>query len=153
MNLLIEKVESFRKAPKINVILGGKKDESVWFEALGFDFEVNDDNKLNIICYDAYEESEDWGGGFLYGYTLAEAKVEISKELKELFRDGKEVFKKLKNNAQFNEEFSKLNVNKKPFIEDDVFIFAITEEIEQNGKDIYLNIDEMFNLVVKYLLK
>ena len=93
------------------------------------------------------------GGGFLYGYTLAEAKVEISQKLKDLFKDGKEIFKKLKNNTQFNEEFSKLNVNKKPFIEDDVFIFAITEEIEQNGKDIYLNIDEMFNLVVKYLLK
>lgn len=38
MNLVIEKVDSFRKTPKINVILGGKKNESVWFEALGFDF-------------------------------------------------------------------------------------------------------------------
>lgn len=69
MSVVVKKVGNFQPAPKINVILAGKKTEEVLFEALGFEFvKVND--SLKISCYDAYEESEDWGGGFLYGYTI-----------------------------------------------------------------------------------
>lgn len=150
MSMVIKKIGSFQKAPKINVILAGKKTEEVLFEALGFEFvKVND--SLKISCYDAYEESEDWGGGFLYGYTLAEVKIKLPEAIKDL--DEREVLKKLKSDGKFNEEFAKLNMDQPPSIGDDGLIFAVIEDIQykNKGKNLNFDIDKMFSLIIKHL--
>ena len=150
MSMVIKKSGSFQKAPKINVILAGKKTEEVLFEALGFEFvKVND--SLKISCYDAYEESEDWGGGFLYGYTLAEVKIKLPEAIKDL--DEREVLKKLKSDGKFNEEFAKLNMDQPPSIGDDGLIFAVIEDIQykNKGKNLNFDIDKMFSLIIKHL--
>jgi hypothetical protein len=148
--MVIKKIGSFQKASKINVILAGKKTEEVLFEALGFEFvKVND--SLKISCYDAYEESEDWGGGFLYGYTLAEVKIKLPEAIKDL--DEREVLKKLKSDGKFNEEFAKLNMDQPPSIGDDGLIFAVIEDIQykNKGKNLNFDIDKMFSLIIKHL--
>lgn len=150
MSMVIKKIGSFQKAPKINVILASKKTENVLFEALGFEFvKVND--SLKISCYDAYEESEDWGGGFLYGYTLAEVKIKLPEAIKDL--DEREVLKKLKSDGKFNEEFAKLNMDQPPSIGDDGLIFAVIEDIQykNKGKNLNFDIDKMFSLIIKHL--
>lgn len=150
MSMVIKKIGSFQKASKINVILAGKKTEEVLFEALGFEFvKVND--SLKISCYDAYEESEDWGGGFLYGYTLAEVKIKLPEAIKDL--DEREVLKKLKSDGKFNEEFAKLNMDQPPSIGDDGLIFAVIEDIQykNKGKNLNFDIDKMFSLIIKHL--
>ena len=152
MSVVVKKVGNFQPAPKINVILAGKKTEEVLFEALGFEFvKVND--SLKISCYDSYEESEDWGGGFLYGYTLAEVKIKTPETIKNL--DEREILKKLKLDNKFNEEFAKLNMDQPPSIGDDGLIFAVFANIlcDNKNKTFNFNIDEMFNLIIKHLSK
>ena len=150
MSVVVKKVGNFQPAPKINVILAGEKTEEVLFEALGFEFvKVND--SLKISCYDAYEESEDWGGGFLYGYTLAEVKIKLPEAIKNI--DEREILKKLKLDSKFNEEFAKLNMDQQPSIGDDGLIFAVIEDIQYKNKSKNLNfdIDKMFSLIIKHL--
>lgn len=152
MSVVVKKVGNFQAAPKINVILAGEKTENVLFEALGFEFvKVND--SLKISCYDAYEESEDWGGGFLYGYTLAEVKIKLPEAIKNI--DEREILKKLKLDSKFNEEFAKLNMDQQPSIGDDGLIFAVIEDIQykNKGKNLNFDIDKMFSLIIKHLSK
>lgn len=152
MSIVVKKVGNFQTAPKVNVILAGEKTENVLFEALGFEFvKVND--SLKISCYDAYEESEDWGGGFLYGYTLAEVKIKLPEAIKNI--DEREILKKLKLDGKFNEEFAKLNIDQPPSFGDDGLIFAIIEDIQYKNKNKNLNfdIDKMFSLIIKHLSK
>lgn len=152
MSVVVKKVGNFQPAPKINVILAGKKAEEVLFEALGFEFvKVND--SLKISCYDAYEESEDWGGGFLYGYTLAEVKIKLPEAIKNI--DEREILKKLKLDNKFNEEFAKLNMDQPPSIGDDGLIFAVIEDIQykNKSKNLKFDIDKMFSLIIKHLSK
>lgn len=152
MSIVIKKIENFKKSPKIAVILAGEKTEDVLFEALGFDFEkVND--SLIISCYDAYEESSDWGGGFLYGYTLAETEIKIPTAIQNL--SEKEILEKLKQDKEFKESFAKLNINKKPSIGEDGLIFAVIEDVlfDNQNKTLDFNIDEMFDLIIKHLSK
>lgn len=152
MSVVVKKVGNFQAAPKINVILAGEKTENVLFEALGFEFvKVND--SLKISCYDAYEESEDWGGGFLYGYTLAEVKIKLPEAIKNI--DEREILKKLKLDSKFNEEFAKLNMDQQPSIGDDGLIFAVVEDIQykNKGKNLNFDIDKMFGLIIKHLSK
>ena len=151
MSMVIKKIGSFQKAPKINVILASKKTENVLFEALGFEFvKVND--SLKVSCYDAYEESEDWGGGFLYGYTLAEVKIKLPEAIKNI--DEREILKKLKLDSKFNEEFAKLNMDQPPSSGDGL-IFAVIEDIQykNKGKNLSFDIDKMFDLIIKHLSK
>ena len=152
MSIVVKKVGNFQTAPKVNVILAGEKTENVLFEALGFDFAKVDD-KLKISCYDAYEESSDWGGGFLYGYTLAEVKIKVPAAIQNL--DEKEILKKLTSDSKFNEEFAKLNMDQQPSIGDDGLIFAVIEDIQYKNKtqNLNFNIDEMFKLIVSHLSK
>lgn len=152
MSMVIKKIGSFQKAPKINVILASKKTENVLFEALGFEFvKVND--SLKISCYEAYEESEDWGGGFLYGYTLAEVKIKLPEAIQNL--NEREILEKLKLDSKFNEEFAKLNMDQPPSIGDDGLIFAVIEDIQykNKGKNLSFDIDKMFSLIIKHLSK
>lgn len=152
MSVVVKKVGNFQAAPKINVILAGEKTENVLFEALGFEFvKVND--SLKISCYDAYEESEDWGGGFLYGYTLAEVKIKLPEAIQNL--NEREILEKLKLDSKFNEEFAKLNMDQPPSIGDDGLIFAVIEDIQYKNKDknLSFDIDKMFSLIIKHLSK
>ena len=151
MSVVVKKVGNFQKNPKINVIVGGEKIENILFEALGFDFIKTNDN-LKIVCYEAYEENQGWGGGFLYGHALAEVEVKVPVAIQNI---NEEILEKLRQDDEFKESFAKLNMDKKPSIGDDGLIFAVIEDIQYKNKNKNLNfdIDKMFDLIIKHLSK
>ena len=151
MSVVVKKVGNFQKTPKINVIVGGEKIENILFEALGFDFIKTNDN-LKIVCYEAYEENQNWGGGFLYGHALAEVEIKIPVAIQNL---NEEILEKLRQDDEFKESFAKLNMDKKPSIGDDGLIFAVFANIlcDNKNKIFNFNIDEMFDLIIKHLSK
>lgn len=75
---------------------------------MGFDFIKTNDN-LKIVCYEAYEENQGWGGGFLYGHALAEVEIKVPVAIQNI---NEEILEKLRQDDEFKESFAKLNMDK-----------------------------------------